>query len=593
MPQGYDYEDIGGGVNRGAAPAAIDKRQMAALANFYPFETRLRRRGGVRKITNTTWHGQQIVSMFPLKKSDGTWVLIVGGQTKFGRLDADTIVDIPFNGGGVSTSARPWNFFQYKDYLYGLREGQLFRISEDVAVRAGLSAPLTAPVIAQGAVGALAAGNYRAVVAFVNRATGYVSDYSPESNILALGAGRKIDYSSVPTSADPFIDARWLYRTLLDQTGVYFFVAEISDNTTTTFTGDEVLPQNLGDDANPNLGSPPTGLSWGAIFQERNFVTDGVDIFYSEFLQAEGFAGDSVISVYKDDGHVIRGLLAFGDRLIIGKTNKIHYLVGNTRTNFTLRTLSDVHGLMSGYSLQSAEGQLFWYGSGKTVYRSDGVNVKDISSPQVKDLLDAIPDDREEFVIGAVFPALNWYVLSIPQEGFETNRSVLVYNYKYNTWTVFTHPSDAPQFIGNFFNENYGHILYSTFYDGHLYQYNDETYETDFGNTITASLTTKSDDFGAPGYRKSFSEIWLLAPAVAGNNLRLEVLRDELSTPITDRMVSLNIANSSWKAYRLPTWTTPGTKLQARITYTGAPMIDIDQLHFEVSALKRKPRQPV
>src|SRR5687767_1921062 len=96
--QEVDYADLGGGRNAGAAPTQIPTRQMVELSNFYPYGSRLRRRGGVRNLTAATW-SNAIYGMHPLKKSDGSWVLVLGGGTKFGRLDGNAIVDIPFSGG--------------------------------------------------------------------------------------------------------------------------------------------------------------------------------------------------------------------------------------------------------------------------------------------------------------------------------------------------------------------------------------------------------------------------------------------------------------------------------------------------------------
>lgn len=596
MPiQGFDYKDIGGGRNAGSAPAAIDSREMAELRNFYPWQTRLRRRGGTRRLTTTAW-GQQVTAMFPFAKSDGEWHLIVAGQTGFGRLDGVTIVDlVPQEDTVISTGNAPWVMFQYKDYLYAMRkgEGQLLRLTPTTYARAGLAAPTVAPTLTEGAAGVLAAGTYRGVVTDYNIETGMESNPSPEGSV-TIASLKQINWSNISISTNPFVNARRLYRSIPDQVGVYFLVDQIDNNTATTYTGDNVDVADLGRTVSFDNGLPPAGLKLGVIWNERLFASDGIDLFFSEILMAEAFGDESRIPVYPNDGHELRALHAFGDRLIIGKTNKVHYLVGtgSSTSAFGLYVLEDKHGCMSHHSMQSAENQLFWYGSGKSVFWSDGGSVRDISTPRISDILERIPDELEEFVIGATFPQLNWYVLSVPQEGYATNRRVLVYDYKRGVWTVFDHPSDAPQFVSDFFNENYGHLLYATFYDGHLYEYNDPDYPTDFGNTITASFTTKADDFQLAGYRKSLEQVWLLATRVQGmHTLLIEVLQDEGQISAS-RSVSLDIANSDWKAYKLATHGTPGTKLQTRVTYEGGPAIDIDQLHFEVSLHARRPGQP-
>jgi hypothetical protein len=592
MPvQPFGYNDLGGGLNSDAAPTAIQPNEMQKLENWYPYSTRLRRRGGIRRLTSTSAWDENITAMFPLKTAEGTWILVVAGPTKFGRLDGTSVSDLTLatNLDPITSSTQPWTLFQYLNHAYALRKGhtEMVRISEDLVAPAGIAAPTTACTIAEGAAGSLSAGDYKTVVTYYNQATGMESNPSPVSNTLTLGASKTIDYSAIPISSDPFVDARRVYRTLLDQSNEYFFAFQVSNNVDTVYTGEEVAVADLGAAASFDNGVPPSGLEVGAIWNERLFASDGTDLYFSEFLLPEMFSGD-VISVFPDDGHVIRGLLPFGDRLIIGKTNKVHYLVGTGRADFAIHTLSDAHGCASHHSMRAAEGVFFWYGTGKAVYRSDGATVHDISTPKIADILADVPDDYEEYVIGAVYPQKNWYVLSVPtSEG--NNSKVLVYNYKYGTWTVFTHPSDAPQFLGDFFTTDYGHVLYGTFYDGHIYHYNDETYGSDWGTAIDAVFRTKRDGFQMPGYRKFFKEVWLLVPDVSGGTIGLKVYRDDVAAAVVDRTASLDYPNSAWKVYKVQSSRYPGSTLDLEVTYSGADQINVDQIHFEVGLLPRRP----
>lgn len=592
MIQPVDYLNLGGGLNAGADPTDIEQSEASELENWYPYSTRLRRRGGVPRLTTTSAWDTNITAMFPLKKADGTWVLVVAGGTKFGKLDGTSVTNLSVAStlAPITTSGRPWIMFQYLDYVYALRPGhtEMIRISATSASPAGIDAPTTAMTISEGAAGALSAADYITVATFYNQATAMESNPGPVSNTLSLAASKTIDYASIPVSSDPFVNARRLYRTLPDQTNEFFFTVQINNNVDTTYSSENVEVADLGRSVSYRNGTPPAGLEVGTIWRERLFASDGTDLYFSEFLLPEMFSGD-VISVFPDDGHVIRGLLAFGDRLIIGKTNKMHYLVGTDRSDFAIHTLSDAHGCGSHHSMKAAEGLFFWFGTGKTVYRSDGSVVNDISTPKVRPFLNNIPDDLEEYVVGAVYPNLNWYVLSVPQAADGNNAIVLVYNYKYGTWATFTHPTDAPQFLSNFFDTDYQHLLYATFYDGHIYQYNDESYGTDWGNAIDAVVRFKKDDFGYPGVRKFFKEIWLLTSDVSGGSIGIEVFRDDVATAVVDRTASLDYPNSAWKAYKAMSSRYPGSTLDLRLTYSGTQQIDLDGIHFEVGLMPRRP----
>lgn len=610
MAQDFLYSDLGGGLNSDSGPAGTARNQFTALENWYPYGTKLRRRGGTPFVA--AWSDPAgsggvvslITSMHTLKKRDGTWALICGGVGQIGLRDAptsDLVTTIPWAPGiAVGSSDYPWVFFQYKDYLYGLRKGgngKMFRISPSRVDWAGLTPPATAMTIAQGAAGDLVAGDYRTVCTFGNIETGYESNPGPVSNTLTLAASKKIDYSGIPTSTNPFLNRRRGYRCLENQAGnVFFRVWTIDDMTTTTYTGENVVVSALGPPVSFKRAVPPADLVVGCVWQERVYASDGRDLFYSETLQGEGFGTDSIFPVFPDDGHTIRALHLFGDRLIIGKTNKIHYLQGSSPATSRLHTLSDEHGCMSGHSMHSAEGRLFWYGSGKAVYMSDGNGAREISTPRIRKILEQIQDSREEYIIGAVFPEYNWYMLTVPDGRDDTeterpNQIVLVYNYKEDTWTTFTHAISAPQFFGQFFSPTGQELMYATFYDGGVFNYNDRTqmYEG-AGSPINATFTKPLDDI-APGYRKDISEVWLLIPQTPNTTMRLEVLADELPLAVADRTVSLDVDSGEWKAYRLPAGR-PGTRLALRGTYNGLPQIDIEGLNIRAQVLRRGPNSP-
>lgn len=590
--QGFDYQDLGGGLNEGQPWGLVDTNQATVLRNLYPFGRKLVRRGGVRKITTAAPWDQTINSMFPLKKSDDTWTMLVGGDTALGKLDGDTVSDLN-SSLVIADSDRAWCWFQYKNYAYAMRKGygNIIRADELSWYTAGIDAPTVAPTIVEGAAGALSAANYYVVYTFYNSETGIESNPSPPSTVLALASLKKIEWSGVGVSSNPFVTARRLYRTLPGQVGEYFYVGTIEGNVNTTFT-DNVIIADMGRSVSFDNGIPPSLIEIGVMWKERLFCTDGTYLYYSEYTLPECFGDESSLSVYTDDGHQIRGLHAFGDRLIIGKTNKMHYLVGADRNSFNLLTLSDRHGCMSHNSMKSAEGYLFWYGTGNNFYRTDGNNVQEISAIKLRETLDAIPDSMADRVVAAVFPALSWYVASVPQDETGTNSKVLVYNYKTDAWTIFDHPTVAPSVLSDFFDENLQQILYATFSDGNIYQYNDPSYYSDFGNTYESEWVGRADDFGMPGYRKFFNEIWLNCPSVSGGHVGLECYYDEDDTPSYSRVASIDVANSAWKPYKFPTSGHPATQMRLGITYSGATAWSLDGIHMVVGLSPRRPGQP-
>ena len=595
--QGFDFLDLGGGINEGQPWASINQNEATVLRNFYPFGRKLVRRGGVRKLTTAGNWNENIFSMFPLKTSLGVWTLLVGGATKLGKLSGDSIADLG-SSLTIPSGTNPWCWFQYKDYAYCMREGQanMLRVDASSWYTAGIAAPSVAPTIAQGAVGNLTAADYYAVYTFYNAATGIESDPSPASGKLTLAASKMIDWTGIQTSSNPFVTSRRLYRTLPGQVGEYFYVGEISDNSTTTYSNENVIIADMGRSVSFENGLPPTQLRVGTLWKERLFATDGTDLYYSEYSLPECFGDESVLSIFPDDGHQIRGLCAYGDRLVIGKTNKVHYLVGADANSFNVLTLSDRHGVMSHFSMQSAEGLLFWYGTGNNFYRTDGNNVVEISTIKLRDTLDAIPDSMAHKVTAAIFPSLSWYVACVPQDESGYNSKVLVYNYKTDAWTIFDHTVNstyAPQFLSDMYDENLEQVLYATFYDGNVYQYADSTYNYDNGNAFTAEWVGRAEDYGKPGARKFFNEAWINVNQVSGGQITLESFNDEDTTATYSRVASLDVADSAWKTFKFPTNGAPGSQLRFGFYYDDPAPITVEGIHLKVGLLDRRPKQPM
>ena len=594
--QGFDFLDLGGGLNEGQPTSSINPNECTVLRNLYPFGRKLVRRGGVRLLTTSGNWDENIFSMFPLKTSAGDWTLLLGGATKLGKLDGNAISDLP-SSLSIPSQSTPWVWFQYKDYAYCMREGQTDMLRADATswYTAGIAAPSVAPTIADGGAGNLTAANYYGVYTFYNTATGIESNPSPASTVLALGASKMIDWSAIQTSSNPFATARRLYRTLPNQVGEYFYIGTIEDNFTTTYADDNVIIADMGRAVSFDNGLPPTGLRTGCIWRERLFCTDGTDLYYSEYLLPECFGDESILSIYPDDGHQIRGLHAFGDRLVIGKTNKMHYLVGADANSFNVLTLSDRHGCMSDLSMKSAEGLLFWYGTGNNFYKTDGNNVVEISTIKMRDTLDRIPDSMAHKVVAAIVPSLSQYMAAIPQDESGYNWKVVVYNYKTDSWTIYDHGDDgdeyAPQFLSDFFDENLEHVLYSTHYDGNVYQYCDPDHETDFEEElpIEAEYVSRADDYGAPGFRKFFRELWANVPRVSGGAATISAWYDEDTTASYSRTASLDIEDSAWKVFKLPTHDHPATLLRFGFKYEGPDHISIDGFHVSVGVLERRP----
>lgn len=573
--------DMGGSLNQGVAPSELAPNEWALLANFYQFGAKLRRRGGMRRLTTSAMSERitGLVSYKPEVLPPGGVDMMVAGLTRWGRLVGASITLIPNQTGfTIPTSTRRWTQFQYKNICYGIRSGiGLVRSDGTYVGTAGIIAPTAAPVIADGAAGAIPAASFKSVYTFYNANTGMESNPSPVSNTLVHGGALKINWTAIGISDNVQVTSRRIYRTLPDQSGEYFLVAEIADNTTTIFTGDNVLAQDL-DDAVSNVnGTPPSGLLFGSVWKERLFASDGKDLFNSEDGLIEAFDPENIIPVFPDDGHEMRATHPFGDRLVIGKTNKIHYLVGSDPQTFALLTLSDKHGCVSHHSMQSAEGHLFWLGS-DNVYRSDGSNVIGIASVKLRDIINSMDDAAARDSFAMVFPTLGWYVLCIP--GY----AQLIYNYRTDVWATVT-TAAYMQAAGDFFDTNFAQEMYVADDSGHVYRFHDTAYGYDdsasvLGTAITANARGRAWSDGG----KDIVERIELLCARYSESITLAIVSE--GTTLNSKVKSLDY-EPRWKVYGISTRSQAKAMNQLDITYTGATAVELEGYALHISPTGR------
>jgi len=590
MPR-IPYLDLGGGLNQGKPASGIADKEQVDIENFYPFSTKLIRRGGHRKLNTTAAYAERLTGIFPYRPEGSDAVTtIVGGLTTIAKLEGTEIEAIPaavdFS---IGSSTEPWVMFEYKDIMYAFRKSsnQLIRCDGTYYGAAGLVAPATACTIAEGAAGNIPAADFFGVYTFYNSATNVESNPSTASAKLTHGGTKKIDWTGIAVSTNPQVDARRLYRTLPNNTGEYYFVDQIGNNFDTTYTGDDVLVQDMGRSVSFFNGVPPTGLLFGSVWKERLFCSDGALVYYSEDGLIECFDEDNFIPVFPDDGHEIRAIHAYGDRLVIGKTNKVHYLVGTDPAYFALLTLSDRHGCASHHSMQSAEGLLFWLGL-DNVYRSDGNAVVGIASEKLEEILKTATAAQLSTSFAAVYPALNWYCLTIP------GVAELTYNYKTNAWVKMSTLAGI-SFMAEHFDDDYLKQLYTTDTSGNVYLFNDPTYnydddDTTIGNAITAYFITK--DMGDKTGEASVAVMYrvhLLAEQYA-ENITLAWQRSD-GTEINSRTVSLDY-DEPWKTYSLSTRRQAKAHTRLKVTYTGAAQIELQGFAVDTDSIQRMATRP-
>lgn len=142
------------------------------------------------------------------------------------------------------------------DYLFVTGGEHLVKVDAAGAVsKWGIDAPTTNPAAADNGAGALAAGTYKYWITFKNTVTGHRSNSNPVEATVTIGASRQVLVSNIPTSTDPQVGAREVWRTVVGGV-VGFLLTTIPDNVATTYV-DNTADAGLGSTQLPTDNDPP------------------------------------------------------------------------------------------------------------------------------------------------------------------------------------------------------------------------------------------------------------------------------------------------------------------------------------------------
>lgn len=591
--------DFSGGINTGQPPSGLQPNESISTRNYRIYGKKLVRRGGMRRVNtyaNRYALASEVLTGFFSYRPTAGAMSIVGTSSRLaffnGTFTAITVGGVTSIGAG----SLPWIFFQYKDILYAFRTGSggFFRSKGITYDTAGVAAPASAPTLADGVAGVIPAANFYGVYTYYNTATGVESNPSPVSLVLAHGATLKINWTGITASPNSQVDARRLYRSLPNQQGAYYrvdptVIAEIQNNSTTFYTGDNQLVQGLGDPASFNNGLPPSNMAYGDVWRDRLWCTDGIDLFVSEVGMLEAFAdSDSggVIRVLPDDGHKIRGICAWGDRVVVGKTGAVYYITGTDPDNFSRQTLSDRHGVASHYSMKVAEGSIFWLGP-DDVYRSDGGKAYGIGNPKIKQQLDALRDNDPTLisaVTAGVLPELHQYRLALPD-------GMMVYDYQTGAWSEEGLEADFVPVLADYIDANYTKRLYGVAVTS-IYEIGDKEYNfddrptEDVTDNIQAYLESRELDFGDPSSRHVVRRLHVLAPQIP-ETFSAKFITDRNATqPALRTGMSLDLP-SPWKSYSLSSLRQTMSGSRLALLYAGVQPLEIEGVALDYDDLQR------
>lgn len=226
----------------------------------------------------------------------------------------------------------------------------------------------------------------------------FLTEYGLESNAgpssaAATPSSQEVNLSGIPVSADDQVVARRIYRDS-DSDNIYRFVAQIDDNSTTTFR-DETPTASLGDEP-PIAGdefldhSPPGRFYTTALHQNRIIGVDADNRFIlriSQINTPEAFAIVDELQLEEE----ITALSKLGNLTLIHGTDKLFILSGDgVSTSFRADEVNSQLGANGRTTLAQVKSLCVTMREKEVFLIADPRDPWYISGP-IQDLLNALP----------------------------------------------------------------------------------------------------------------------------------------------------------------------------------------------------------
>ena len=348
------------------------------------------------------------------------------------------------------TSGEHYTSLTFKDLLYLFNGNDTSQVYDGTNNTQDIGVPTPgAATAAVGAAGALT-GAYSYKISY--QMDGYQEGNAGVASNSVSPASEKIELSAIPTSSNPRVTGRHIYRT---QTGgsIYYFLATISDNTTTTYSdnnADGVLTTSR--TAPSDYSGPAENYRYGVLHKSRIFQFRG-ETNKSRGIYSDIRSGTAYPDVYpannsfdfrKDDGAEIT--LACEDRfgnLIVGKANGLIRI--NTDADSPVawsgfQKLVSVDGCVAPFGWSSTHiGVIYVSGYGESKLRLM-IWTGQASEPFLEEfwpILDRVPKAVVDEIIGHYKDGFFFLAYRDPDAGTETyNNQVLIVNLTNLSWSI-------------------------------------------------------------------------------------------------------------------------------------------------------------
>jgi len=412
-----------------------------------------------------------------------------------------------------------------------------YALEGDEMYKLGIDAPTQSPTLSEGDAGNLT-GTYRYVVTFY-RSGNYPCESSPSpiSDPITV-SGKKIVLSDIPVSSHPKVNCRRIYRTYADG-AVYYWVADIDDNSTTTFE-DNYTDAELGDEVEWDNDPPPVG-KYFEVWDNKLWIAGNPEypnmLFCTKTGTSEQWDG-SFLAISRRESDVITQIKAFGDVLYVFKNKSMFKVEKVGTSSYQVTQMPQNIGCDASWSVAVC-GKLMLWKSEYGIEIFNGIECfRPIISEVIQNTMSQINDNFKNRIYGGHNFKDHEYWLMIPTGDNEYPDKVIVFDYINKRFTIYEFAESLTTLNYSYVNESLVNLIGTS--DGNIYILGSGY--TDDGAPINAYFNTGWINVTAMG------ELWNVLRRLfvtyilpANKTLTLKIYRNFKQTPFA----TISLAGSS------------------------------------------------
>lgn len=398
------------------------------------------------------------------------------------------------------------------------------------------------------------------------------SDASAAVTVTAA-SNSQFDLTSIPTSSDPGVNARIVYRSVVGPGEVLYKVSIIYDNTTTTYTDtttDAALPLN--DILNDALGDPPGNILASerleilTAWKDRmwGLATSNPDnAYFTGNLQPWAWSPDNFVTA-KPAGQDLEGGTAFAprrDELGIGKRRSLWKVIGDDETNFQMIRVAAETGIWAPLSMVIIRDEAYFLGE-DGLYKWGPGGLRNLSEDKVHSWFTS-----NSYFNRAMFPLSfgkwnqrnNTYELHVAAAGSSSVDRWISFDLKDESF-LGPHKTDAftPSCAGVLEDDDGLVVPFIGATNGKIYKQNQDTF-TDDGTAIDFDVYTKRHSQAEPDREKYWGQLTVHTKSEAAGTLTITPAVGDIDAS-PGSAISHDLTNARQRHRRLGT----GKHLQLR-----------------------------